>query len=127
VGPRKALVDTSAWIETLRSDGDQTIRDMVVELTTEGNVVLCEMVLVELWNGAQGPSEQRMLRDLSDELERVPTTNEVWELAFDFAQTCRRKGLTVPATDLLIAACASYHDLRIVHADQHFDRLLAVL
>lgn len=127
MGPRKALVDTSAWIETLRSDGDQAIREVVVELTTEGNVVLCEMILLELWNGAHGVSEQRLLRDLSEELETVPTTSEVWKLATDFAQRSRRKGLTVPATDVLIAACASYHDLRIVHADQHFDKLLAVL
>jgi hypothetical protein len=127
VSLQKALVDTSAWIETLRRDGDQTVRQMVVELTTEGSVVLCDMVLLELWNGAQGSSEHRMLRDLSRELEVVPTTSEVWELATDFALKSRRNGLTIPATDLLVAACARYHNLRIVHVDRHFDALIPIL
>ena len=119
----KTLVDTSAWIETLRNDGDPDLRARIFKLTTEGESVLCDMVLLELWNGARGVAEHRMLRDLRNELEIVPTTAEVWDLASDLAQQCRRSGFTIPATDLLIAACAKHHNLQLVHVDHHFDQI----
>jgi len=33
----------------------------------------------------------------------------------------RRKGITVPYTDILIAACALRTESTVVHADAHFD------
>ena len=127
MGSLKTLVDTSAWIEALRIDGDPELRSKVFELTTDGEAVLCDMVRLELWNGARGAAEHRMLRDLEQELECVPTLNEVWDVAADLARKCRRDGMTVPSADLLIAACAEHHDLRLIHADSHFDQIARVL
>jgi len=120
---RRFLIDTSAWIETLRPGGQPTIRARVSDLTTQDRAVLCDLVRVELWNGARGASEIRLLRELEENLETVPTTPEVWDLACSFARLARGKGLTVPATDLLIAACAAHHGLGLVHQDAHFDKL----
>ncbi len=47
----------------------------------------------------------------------------VWEAAVELARACRRKGVTLPATDLLIAACADYHSLGLLHHDRHFDEI----
>lgn len=47
------LVDTSAWIETLRANGDAAVRARVRELAVDDRAVLCDMVRVELWNGAR--------------------------------------------------------------------------
>jgi predicted nucleic acid-binding protein len=33
----------------------------------------------------------------------------------------RRKGVTVPYTDIMIAACAEKAEATILHADSHFD------
>ena len=35
----------------------------------------------------------------------------------------RKKGITIPATDLLVAACAQTNGARLLHFDSHFDRL----
>lgn len=115
------LVDTSAWIETLRRDGDPEVRASVRAATLEGRAVLCDLVLLELWNGAQGAAEQRLLRELAQDLEKVPTPPAVWEVAQELARTCRLAGVSAPATDLLIAACAEHHDLELLHRDGHFD------
>lgn len=115
------LVDTSAWIETLRRDGDPEVRALVRAATVEGRAVLCDLVLLELWNGAQGAAEQRFLRELAQDLEKVPTPPAVWETAQELARTCRSAGVSAPATDLLIAACAEHHDLALLHRDSHFD------
>lgn len=124
---RKSLVDTSAWIEALRVYGDRGVRARVEELTVEGHAVLCDFVRLELWNGARGEAEHRMLMDLQSELECVPTSREVWGLAFDLARKCRKVGVTVPSTDILIFACARYHGLDLVHMDNHFEQIRSIV
>lgn len=120
---RGVLVDTSAWIDALRVDGDPEVRAAVREVTAEGAAVLCDMVRLELWVGARGDAEQRMIRDLEKELETVATPPEVWDAAVKMARACRSIGITVPATDLLVAACADHHDLDLLHHDTHFDQI----
>ena len=119
----RALVDTSAWIDALREDGDRAIGAAVRELAADGEAVLCDLVRVELWSGAGGAAEKKLLRELERELECVPTDERVWEAARNLARACRSKGVTVPATDLVVAACAEAHDLPLIHHDSHFDRI----
>lgn len=123
---QRFLIDTSAWIETLRKSGEPAIRARVSDLTADDRAVLCDMVRVELWNGARGAGDYSLLRELEEQVEVVPTTPEVWDLARDFARLARGKGLTVPATDLLIAACAEHHGLGLVHHDAHFEKLAEI-
>ena len=116
----RLLVDTSAWIDTLRKDGDPVVRSQVTAAVTAGTAVLCDLVLLELWNGARGTAEMEMLQDLERDLETVETTPAVWAAAREMARTCRQRGITVPATDLVIAACAESHGLSLLHRDRHF-------
>jgi predicted nucleic acid-binding protein len=120
---RRFLVDTSAWIETLRASGDPAVRARISGLTANDRVVLCDQVWLELWNGARGAADHRLLRKMEQDLETLPTTPEVWALARDFARSTRGRGLTVPAGDLLIAAVAKHHGLGLIHRDAHFDLL----
>ena len=123
----RVLIDTSAWIEALRRDGDAVIRAEVRSLTMEGIAVFCDLVLLELWNGARGEAELQVLAELERNLDRVETTPEVWSGAGEMARSCRKKGITVPATDLLIAACAQHHGVGLLHRDSHFDRIAQAL
>ena len=123
---RRFLVDTSAWIETLRKDGDPTMRARVNALTADDAAVLCDQVRLELWNGARGNADHRLLRDLEQQLSSVPTSPEVWALARDLARAARGHGLTLPAADLLIAACAAHHGLGLIHQDAHFEQLARI-
>jgi predicted nucleic acid-binding protein len=123
----KVLVDTSAWVETLRPDGDPTVRAAVSLAADDGRAVVCDMVLLELWNGAGDSREERLLRNLERLTPLVPTTDAVWQKARDLARQCRRAGQTLPGADLLIAACAQVHGLDLLHRDGHFDRLAATV
>jgi predicted nucleic acid-binding protein len=122
----QVLVDTSAWIETLRRNGDPDVRASVRAVTQEGRAVLCDLVLLELWNGAQGADEHSILRELELTIEKVPTPPAVWEAAFKLARMCRKAGITAPATDVLIMACAEHHKLEILHRDAHFNQIALV-
>lgn len=121
----KCLVDTSAWIDALRKDGDAETRRAVEALTRDGEAVLCEIVLLELWNGARGKTELAFIRDLEAELEIVPILPAVWQAAYTLARDCRAAGFTIPPTDLVVAACAEHHHVGLLHRDSHFDEIAA--
>ncbi|MDA3948577.1 MAG: PIN domain-containing protein [Spirochaeta sp.] len=117
------LIDTSAWVEALRRDGDAAVRSRVDGLLKTGRAVLCDIVILELWNGAHGEDERSKLRKITTTLERVSTTDAVWIMAHNLATTCRVRGITVPSTDLLIAATARVHRLDLLEADSHFQMI----
>ena len=120
------LVDTSSWIEALRAGGEIDIRGRVYSLMINGVAAWCDLVAVELWNGARGPSEKKKLAELEKEITCLPTTKEVWSLARLLAKECRKAGETVPSTDIIIASCALHHNAVIEHCDEHIDVILKV-
>lgn len=120
------LIDTSSWIEALRSTGRSDIRERVLNLMTDGRAAWCDMVAVELWNGARGDYEKQKLSELEKEITCLQTSSEVWRLARAIAQKCRANGKTVPSADLVIAACALYHRAEIEHCDEHMEFILKV-
>ena len=81
------------------------------------------MIRLELWNGARGESEKRALREFEAVLPEWEIGPEVWETANELARRARAAGLTVPAADLLIAACANHHRVEIESLDAHFAEL----
>lgn len=120
------LVDISSWIEALRKNGKKEIRNRVYELLMEGKVVFCHMVLLELWNRAQGDYEKKKLKELEETIPCIFTTSEVWGIANTLAKECRSSGYTIPSTDIMIAACSIFHNTSIDHCDSHFDKIMEV-
>jgi predicted nucleic acid-binding protein len=119
------LVDASSWIEFLRGR-DSLPGQRVKELLVRGEAAWCDMTLVELWNGAQGTKEKKILQEMEDELRLYPVNPEAWVKARILARRCREKGVTAPTADVVIAACAAHHKLALEHCDSHFDKVLAI-
>jgi predicted nucleic acid-binding protein len=117
------VIDTSAWIEMLRHDGRKEVRAQVVALLHDGQARLVAPVRLELWNGARGEAEKKGLRQLEAAVPELAVTSEVWEAANELARNARAQGLTCPATDILIKACANYHGAAVVAVDAHFSEL----
>jgi len=59
-------------------------------------------------------------------LRLLPIVADVWVLASDLAKRARGKGIIVPSTDLLIAACARHHGVTIETADKDFALIASV-
>ena len=119
------MVETSAWIETMRPKGDVLTREKVAELLRKERAAWCEMVKLELWNGALA-KEMPDLEALALDVVVLEITPEVWETASVLARKARTRGMTFPPADLLIFACAKAHGVEIVHRDKHFDQLKAL-
>ncbi len=120
------LIDTSSWIEAFRTTGDQVVRQRVENLMLEGKAAWCEMVSLELWNGAKGNAERKMLSELEREMIVLTTTSKVWGLAKNLAQKCRKSGKTIPSTDLLIVSCGLVNEVSIESQDKHFDIIMKI-
>ena len=110
----------------LRTDGDPAVRSSVETALANGEACWCQMVQLELWNGARGDHEKNVLRHFARTLPELSITEEVWATAYELAQRARARGITVPATDLVIAACARHHGAGIETADKDFALLDAV-
>lgn len=80
------------------------------------------MIKLELWNGALA-KEISNLEELAENVVLLQTTPKVWEEAIRMARKARVRGMTVPAADLLIFACAQVHSAEILHRDKHYDQL----
>jgi len=118
------LIDTSSWIEALRSAGRSDIREKVQNLMLDGRAAWCDMVAVELWNGARGDYEKKRLAELEKEILCLRSTEEVWMTARELARSCRKAGQTVPSADLVICACAIAHRAGLEHCDEHIEFIL---
>lgn len=120
------LVDTSAWIHSLRADGDRTVSARVRALLEAGEAAWCALVQLELWNGARGERERRVMADLAASLPSLSIDDAVWLTACELARTARDQGHTIPATELVIAACARRHGVGLEHHDSHLEAVQAL-
>jgi len=107
-------------------DGDPAVKARVAGLLESGEAAWCPMVRLELWNGARGAHERRVLADMERELPELAIDADVWAAACVLAGEARKKGKTVPSTDILVVACAFQHDVDIEHADSHFEVLKSI-
>jgi hypothetical protein len=93
---------------------------------TSGEACWCPLVRLELWNGAAGDRDRTSLRDFDAVLPELAIDYEVWADAYELARRARSAGVSVPATDILIAACARRHGAELETADSDFERLAAL-
>jgi len=112
------LIDSSAWIEALRPDGDVRYREMVDRLLSENVAATCEIVIAEVLQGARDEREKRELAEDLSALHRLDM-NGVGERAGEIALKLRKQGQRIPTTDLVIAATAAVHEAAILHRDGH--------
>lgn len=115
------LVDTSAWIWALREDGVEGIRSRIDELLALDQVATTPMIELEILGGAGTEKEFGVLKSRLGALHRLSINDECWQKAARLAFDLRSRGVTVPFTDILIAAVALAGEAIVLHADQDFD------
>jgi predicted nucleic acid-binding protein len=115
------LVDTSVWLFALRKDPIPEIRDRIDALLREDLVITTGIIKLEILAGVRSEKEYKRLEMRLDALDQVETGSDLWRCACEYGFRLRREGLTVPSTDVLIAACAKEEEAVLLHADAHFD------
>ena len=117
------LVDSSAWIPYLRRRRIEAIRQRIGELLASDQVATTGTILLEILGGTLDEAEWERLERLLGGLELLSTTEDQWTEAARLVWRLRRRGVTVPSTDGLIASVALRYGATVLHADAHFDRI----
>jgi len=116
------LVDTSIWIEYFnRPDSKQG--GSLHTLLKNGRVIVAGLVLTELLRGARVEKEFRLITESMTALPFLETTLTTWIEAGRIGYSLRRKGLTIPTTDLIIASLALDNNCLVFTLDPHFDKI----
>lgn len=113
------IIDTSAWIQFFRYGNDE-VSQLVADLVGKDQAVMTGVVLTELLQGIKTDKERLRLTALFSSLPFIETVREDWQNAGETLQALRRRGVTVPVTDGVIATVAHRRGLSVLTTDSHF-------
>ena len=118
--PDKAVLpDTCAWIDFF--NGRNTpLADSLALALNDRDVITCGVVMYELFQGVRTVKESEALRTAFSSLRYLEMDRDLWLSAAQVSASLRGKGITLPFSDIIIAALAHRHDLVVLTVDQHF-------
>ena len=115
----EVLIDTSAWIAFFR--GQEPLAARVDAALADGNAAVCGMVELEVVQNVRPDEED--VRNLMRSTLRLKTEEEDYRIAGERLAELRRQGLTIPATDGLIAQVALRYQVPLLEFDKHFEHI----
>jgi predicted nucleic acid-binding protein len=120
------LVDTSAWVEFLRRNGDVKVKQAVARLLQADQAAYTCPIRFELLSGAKTNEEDDLKQALAL-AQNYPFEPEDWGHAALLERRLRAKGLTIPRNDLFVAAVAIRVRIPVVCRDKHFDAVKKIV
>jgi predicted nucleic acid-binding protein len=120
------LIDTSAWVEFLR-DTRSPVCERVDKLL-DSRIATCDVVRMEVLAGARDQEHLVQLRRLLARATLLPTESIDYDTAAAVYRSCRSQGKTIrKLIDCLIAAVAMRANVTLLHLDQDFTAIAAVM
>lgn len=116
------VADTSVWIPFFTDPGSPE-KQAIDSLIDGRELALVGVVLAELLQGCRNPKESQSILNTVTALDFLETTFSTWQRAGDLSASLRRKGITIPLTDLVIAALALEHGCQVYTLDPHFEQV----
>lgn len=120
---KKVLVDTSAWIVSFRRTGPEGLKTFLRTALERDQVVTTPLIILELLQGCKTQKEFDALKTRLESLEQSSLEGLPWERVYRFGFSLRRKGLTIPTLDILLAFLSLEKGYALLHHDQHFRRI----
>lgn len=112
------LPDSSFFISRARA-GVDPFRELRGH-ADDWDFATCGMVVLEVCRGRRDPEVRKRFQDRFAVMLFVAAGGAVWERAEHLAWSLDRKGIVLPASDLLIAACALHTQAAVLTTDAHF-------
>lgn len=118
----KIIVDTAIWSLALRRQQPRNIQhiELLQALISDGLVVLPGVIRQEILAGIRHIEQYHRLRTYLRAFPNLNLVMEDYELAAEFFNTCRGKGIQGSNTDFLICAIAARRDYKIFTTDKDF-------
>ncbi len=116
------IVDTCVWIEFFRKpESDRTLH--LKALLRGRRVTMVGIVMAEILQGIKAQKEGRLVKENLNKLPYLEMTQDVWAKAGSISADLRRKGVTIPLSDLIIASLALSGGLEVYTIDPHFEHV----
>ena len=115
---QKLLVDTSVWIDYFRDNSHTT--EFLEKQLLEDNVYIVGIIVSELLQGIKNETDREIIRNSLDAINYINMNYADWIRAGDISYSLRKNGVTLPLTDIAIAAVAIENKLTVVTNDKHF-------
>ncbi len=119
------IADTSVWIPFFNRPGspEKAALDLLIDVD---EVVLVGVVLAELLQGCRTSSERETLSEALLALPYYEVTQSTWLQTGDLSAQLLRRGVTLPLSDLIIAALTIEHHCQVYSLDTHFKKIPGV-
>lgn len=112
------LLDTSVWIDALQGRTPHIFK-ITQELLNEDRILTCGPVIFEIKRGLRPPERKKIL-PLFDALIRLSVDETIWDAGGDLDASLRKKGITIPPIDVIIAQVCLHHKVFLFTLDEHF-------
>ncbi|MBI5140820.1 MAG: PIN domain-containing protein [Nitrospirae bacterium] len=117
----KILADTSVWVEFFRYE--TVAGNQLAALLSANSVCTCGIVLFELVQGVRSDKEKAVVLNSLSGLRYYEMNERLWQNSAALSAGLKKNGLTLPLSDIFIAAIAIEHDLSIFTIDRHFEQI----
>jgi predicted nucleic acid-binding protein len=121
----KIIVDTSIWIEYFKKKAE--IVAFIDRELLLGTTYMVGPVVSELLQGVKTEQELDRLLGCIDAVPFLESNIADWRLSGSISFRLRKDGLTIPLTDLLIAAISINNRAYVYSLDHHFNFIPEVL
>jgi len=111
------MLDTSVWIDALRGKTPHIV-SVTQSLLNDDRIVICGPVIFEIKRGLR-PADRKKILPLMDALIRLSVDEAVWDNAGDLDASLRKKGITIPPMDVIIAQICLHHRVSLFTLDEH--------
>ncbi len=112
------LVDTSVLIDFLKNTEPNA--KAVAALISSKQICTTGIIMAELLQGIRNAGEESVVDALVNGIPAVEVTTALWVKAGMLSSALRRKGITLPLSDIAVAVVAIEHNLTIFTLDRHF-------
>jgi len=118
------IVDTSVLIDFLKDKAPHAAA--VTALITSKRIRTTGVITAELLQGARTATEEAYVIELLEGIPAIEVTSALWMKAGRLSCSLRRKGATLPLSDIAIAVLSIEHNLSIFTLDGHFEQIPGV-
>lgn len=120
MAPKLILVDSSAWILGFRGQGPAKLHAYLRDVLEKNLAVTTPFIALELLQGCRTSTEFHRLKINLESLIVDRLDDLEWESLYRFGFSLRKKGLTVPTLDILLAFHCLERNYILLHHDRHF-------
>lgn len=117
------LADSSVLIEYYRPEGSQRVGERLAEAIGADRITTNGIIQTEILAFVRNERDYKSVAADFAAFHWLDLTEDDFDLACRLGFTLRGHGLTIPPTDLIIAASALRAGAAVWHLDSHFDQI----